>query len=518
MANTYCENKSNKPVITRYDPSKNYVVQMVESLASIDYPNENHIYVIESTGEKYIYYNGAFSKFTSTPLEPLIVGLTATYTSSDRIAYQYYYSDNVVFDTTYDEVVEAVNQGRPVYLQPANASLLYDFDITVSQYNVTFSSGGATRNSDNTQHTIYNQIFVLPSNSTTGTSTRVVINAHNLVPDTALSSTSTRPVQNRVIKQAIDAISALSNPLMITATVGTKTTDNGHAYMYQYSNDVTYSKLYSEVKNAVDNGVPIVITVDGVNHECTAYEESNRITLDVFNQFIDSATNPRYRVESFVINSDNTGSWIKTVIVIDAFDSFYDYIMGLQNGANSVPRITVTGTDQYSSNSISSTNLKKTDSYVCWRWGDKSGISPLIRVAYTEDGEDFDRVFMQIDSDTYREIIWSDPNGYPREIEYKYVQFKIVVATQFSVNTQQSARKSLKSNQVKLVIHTENGNDCDVTSFEKLGNGVIKDANATNTNGYIIIGHDGNYFTIANMTSANKTFSVGTEIAVLSLI
>lgn len=62
MANTYCENKSNKPVITRYDSSKNSMVQVVESLSAVDYPNGNHIYVIESTGEKYIFYNGAFSK------------------------------------------------------------------------------------------------------------------------------------------------------------------------------------------------------------------------------------------------------------------------------------------------------------------------------------------------------------------------------------------------------------------------------------------------------------------------
>ena len=78
MANSYCENKSRKPVITRYDPSKNYMVQMVESLASIDYPNENHIYVIESTGEKYIYYDGAFNLLTASQNPPFIIDFSST--------------------------------------------------------------------------------------------------------------------------------------------------------------------------------------------------------------------------------------------------------------------------------------------------------------------------------------------------------------------------------------------------------------------------------------------------------
>ena len=320
MANTYCENKSNKPVITKYDPSKNYVVQMVESLASIDYPNENHIYVIESTGEKYIYYNGAFSKFTSTPLEPLIVGLTATYKSSYRTAYQYYYSDNVVFDKTYDEVVEAVNQGRPVYLQPAKASLLY-FDITVSQYNVTFSSGSATRNSDNTQHTIQNQVFVLPSGSTTGTATRVDIEAHSLVPDTALSSTSTRPVQNRVIKQAIDAISALSNPLMVTVTASNVTSTGHQYYTVWSSSNVTFSKTYTEIYNALRNGVPMVVTYDGLTKECIALQiDSSTIELSVYDAFLDTVPKPIYRTETFTIKSDNTGSYVKTLLSMNGLD------------------------------------------------------------------------------------------------------------------------------------------------------------------------------------------------------
>lgn len=243
--NNYCENKSKKPVITKYDPSKNYMVQMVDSLSSIDYPNENHIYVIESTGEKFIFYNGAFSKFTSTPLEPLIVEYTATYSSSDRGAYQYYYSNNVIFYSTYDDVAEAINQGRPVYLKNRNGTPeIKDFDIHVTESNIQFTYGIAIRNSNNTQHDIENGVFILPNNSTTGQGTRVRILAHNLVPDSALSSTSTRPVQNKVVKQAIDSINMFPSMVITgdinnyegTVSVKNGITDDTTYVMYQWGN------------------------------------------------------------------------------------------------------------------------------------------------------------------------------------------------------------------------------------------------------------------------------------------
>lgn len=204
MANNYCENKSNKPVITRYDSSKNSVVQVVESLASIDYPNGNHIYVIESTGEKYIFYNGAFSKFGATALEPLVVTFRATYTSSGTDVYQYYYSDYVTYDKTYDEVKQAVEEGRPIYLKNYNDIYVMSAEI-VNNY-IYFSDNFARRFENNTQFEIDDLVFVMPKVGTFGTSTRVVLKVHNLVPDSELSSTSTRPVQNRIIKQAIDSL------------------------------------------------------------------------------------------------------------------------------------------------------------------------------------------------------------------------------------------------------------------------------------------------------------------------
>ena len=206
MANNYCENKSNKPVITRYDSSKNSIVQVVESLASIDYPNGNHIYVIESTGEKYIYYNGAFAKFEATALEPLVVTFNATYSSGDRGVYQFYYSDNVTYDNTYDEVKQAVEEGRPIYLKQRNQTPTYLTTVEVYDTYIEFSSGSATRFSNNTEFDIWEETFILPKTGTYGTSTRIRIYVHNLAPDDELSSTSTRPVQNKVVKQAIDSL------------------------------------------------------------------------------------------------------------------------------------------------------------------------------------------------------------------------------------------------------------------------------------------------------------------------
>lgn len=322
MANkNYCENKSKKPVITKYDPKKNYVVQMVDSLSSIDYPNENHIYVIESTGEKYIFYNGAFSKFASTPLEPLIVSYSGNYTSGDRGAYQYYYCNNVTFDKTYDEVVEAVNQGRPVYLK--NGDDIKIFEIEVLEYYVSFSYNSVSRNAENTQHEIENAVLILPNGSTTGTGTRIRIMAHNLVPDTSLSSTSRRPVQNRVVKQAIDAINVFS-PLQVNVTVSNITTTGYDYYSVRKSNNVTFSKMYSEIKSALTNGLPVVITYNGRTMTCTALEVDeipDTITMTVFDIFLDTASKPRYRSESFTIKADNTGSYVWVLVAMNGLDA-----------------------------------------------------------------------------------------------------------------------------------------------------------------------------------------------------
>lgn len=322
MANTYCENKSNKPVITRYDPSKNYVVQMVESLASIDYPNENHIYVIESTGDKYIFYNGAFSKFASTPLEPLILEYSATYTSVNKDAYQFLYSDTVTFSETFDTVKQAVEEGRPIYLKSDDGHIRR-MNVESSESYIWFSSAFASRYLDNTQFESENMVITMPRATPTGRSVIVIIHAHNLEPDSALSSTSTRPVQNRVVKQAIDAISTLTNPLMVTVTTS-NVISTGHNYYTVWSTtDITFSKLYSEIKNAMTNGIPIVVTYGGLTRICSAVEiDANTIALTALDAFLDNVPKPQYRTETFTIKSDNTGSYVKTLLSVNEVVTF----------------------------------------------------------------------------------------------------------------------------------------------------------------------------------------------------
>lgn len=321
MANNYCENKSNKPVITKYDPSKNYVVQMVESLASIDYPNENHIYVIESTGEKYIFYNGAFSKFASTPLEPLIVEYSATYTSSDKGAFRYYYSDNVTFDKTYDEVKQAVEEGRPVYLKHGDVIELMDVEIQESH--IYFSDSFASRSQNNTQFETGGHSIVMPATGTYGTSTTVRIKAHNLVPDSTLSSTSTRPVQNRVVKQAIDAIQTMT-PLVVTAITSNISPAQHNYYNIWISSDVIYSEFFTSIKNALENGRPIIILHDDMYKNCIAVQrDSSTIAMTVCDVSYDANSRiPQYITETFTIESDNTGSYVKTSLSVNEVVTF----------------------------------------------------------------------------------------------------------------------------------------------------------------------------------------------------
>lgn len=292
MANNYCENKSNKPVITRYDPSENYVVQMVESLASIDYPNGNHIYVIESTGEKYIFYNGAFSKFGATALEPLVVTFRATYTSSGTDVYQYYYSDYVTYDKTYDEVKQAVEEGRPIYLKNYNDIYVMSAEI-VNNY-IYFSDNFARRFENNTQFEIEDVVFVMPKTGTYGTSTRIKMYVHNLG----------------------------HSPLKIDVTANNVVHTGHNYYSVDSSSDVTFSKTYTEIYNALRNGVPMVVTYDGLTKECIALQiDSSTIALSVYDAFLDTVPKPRYRTETFTIKSDNTGSYVKTLLSMNGLDA-----------------------------------------------------------------------------------------------------------------------------------------------------------------------------------------------------
>lgn len=291
MANTYCENKSNKPVITRYDPSENYVVQMVESLSSIDYPNENHIYVIESTGEKYIYYNGAFSKFEYDGLEPLVVTFNATYSSSGTSVYQYYYSDHVTYDKTYDEVKQAVEEGRPIYLK--NYNDIYVPSIKIENNQIYFSTNSVHRFQNNTQFETENRSFVMPKTGTYGTSTRIRMYVHNLG----------------------------HSPLKIDVTASNVTSTGHQYYTVWSSSNVTFSKTYTEIYNALRNGVPMVVTYDGLTKECIALQiDSSTIALSVCDAFLDTVPKPRYRTETFTIKSDNTGSYVKTLLSMNGLD------------------------------------------------------------------------------------------------------------------------------------------------------------------------------------------------------
>lgn len=292
MANNYCENKSNKPVITRYDPSKNYVVQMVESLASIDYPNENHIYVIESTGEKYIYYNGAFSKFEYDGLEPLVVTFNATYSSSVKDVYQYYYSDRVTYDKTYDEVKQAVEEGRPVYLK--NSNLIYVPSIRIDNNQIYFSNNSAFRSQNNTQFETENFMLVMPKTGTYGTSTRIKMYVHNIG----------------------------HSPLKITVTANNVVHTGHNYYSVDSSNDVTFSKTYTEIYNALRNGATMVVTYNRLPKQCMAIQvDSSTIELSVCDAFLDTVPKPRYRTETFTIKSDNTGSYVKTLLSLNGLDA-----------------------------------------------------------------------------------------------------------------------------------------------------------------------------------------------------
>lgn len=291
MANTYCENKSKKPVITKYDPSKNYVVQMVESLASIDYPNENHIYVIESTGEKYIYYNGAFSKFEATALEPLVVNFTAFYTSSGTDVYQYYYSDKVTYDKTYDEVKQAVEEGRPIYLKNYNG--IYVMSAEINNNQIIFSDNSASRFKNNTQFEIGSKVFVMPKTGTYGTSTQIRMYVHNLG----------------------------HSPLKIDVTTSNVTSTGYQYYTVWSTTNITFSKTYSEIKNALTNGVPIVVTYGRLARVCSAVEiDAKTIALTAFDAFLDTVPKPRYRTETFTIKSDNTGSYLKVLVSMNGLD------------------------------------------------------------------------------------------------------------------------------------------------------------------------------------------------------
>ena len=292
MANNYCENKSNKPVITRYDPSKNYMVQMVESLASVDYPNENHIYVIESTGDKYIFYNGAFTRFEATALEPLVVTFNAIYTSSGTSVYQYYYSDYVTYDKTYDEVKQAVEEGRPIYLKSYNN--IYVMSVEIDNNQIIFSDNFARRFENNTQFETYSFVLVMPKTGTYGTSTRIKMYVHNIG----------------------------HSPLKITVTANNVVHTGHNYYSVDSSSDVTFSKTYTEIYNALRNGVPMVVTYNGLPKQCMAIQvDSSTIELSVCDAFLDTIPKPRYRTETFTIKSDNTGSYVKTLLSMNGLDA-----------------------------------------------------------------------------------------------------------------------------------------------------------------------------------------------------
>lgn len=278
MANSYCENKSRKPVITRYDPSKNYMVQMVESLSSIDYPNENHIYVIESTGEKYIFYDGAFNLLTASQNPPFIIDFSAVYTGRSNIVYNYYYTDNVTYNKTYDEVVEALLEGRPIYLRYSSSNDTYYVpDIQVYDTYIMFTINMVFRNPSNTDHHIDMSTFVLYSTSSTGQSTRIDLYANYLAPESALSSTSSKAVQNKVVKQNIDRLDVLIQALDdatrtttlqyvlddITAPfppAGSSTTQVATNVYMTVVSDPEYT--YQYVNNLISNQKPVRAYVD----------------------------------------------------------------------------------------------------------------------------------------------------------------------------------------------------------------------------------------------------------------
>lgn len=380
--NIYCENKSKKPVITKYDPSKNYMVQMVDSLSSVDYPNENHIYVIESTGEKYIFYNGAFSKFESSYMPPFEVNFTGEFTGESNGIYESKYASSLTFDKTYDEIKEAMEKGFPIRLNGE-----HEPNVDISSSSVMFTWFNVMKVGDYTYLYMYD--VRLPNTGTTGTGTNVIVRMNDLLPDSALSSTSVKPVQNRVVKQAIDSISALANPLEVTATVTNITDISNEVAFGKRSDSVTYSKLYSEIKNAIDNGRPIILTYDGYNYLVMATEESGQITMSAFRDYIYGDGKPAYRTESFIIKSDNTGQYIRTGLSIGAVGNIYGELLAVEQRVNDIPTMTITGDITSLTGTVSiKTGITDDTTYVLYKWGNLKGISPLITMTYEDDSYD----------------------------------------------------------------------------------------------------------------------------------
>lgn len=223
MANSYCENKSKKPVITRYDPSKNYMVQMVESLASIDYPNENHIYVIESTGEKYIFYNGAFSEFECSGEDPYFIGYEADFTGATFNGVYALKNTTASFTKSYQNVIGAIQDGKPIYVQSEEGEPK-QAEIQVFEEFIDFSWKNASVENGYTYIEIYD--LKMPT-SGDGTATYVKVLINSLYPDSSLSSTSIKPVQNRVLKRYIDNIESSLIPFISIEGTRTDMTDYG---------------------------------------------------------------------------------------------------------------------------------------------------------------------------------------------------------------------------------------------------------------------------------------------------
>ena len=173
-------------------------------------------------------------------------------------------------------------------------NLIKHIKITFQNNQIYFSTNSVHRFQNNTQFEIDDVVFVMPKTGTYGTSTRIRMYVHNLG----------------------------HSPLKIDVTASNVTSTGHQYYTVWSSSNVTFSKTYTEIYNALRNGVPMVVTYDGLTKECIALQiDSSTIELSVYDAFLDTVPKPRYRTETFTIKSDNTGSYVKTLLSMNGLDT-----------------------------------------------------------------------------------------------------------------------------------------------------------------------------------------------------
>ncbi len=298
-----------------------------------------------------------------------------------------------------------------------------------------------------------------------------------------------------------------TDPFMVTATVGTITTGDSDTYSFNYSNDVTYSKTYNEIKNAVDNGQPIVLSYDGNNYKCSAREESGKttgkITLDAFSGFLDSATRPRYKTESFVIESDNTGQYIKTILVPYAIDGLNEYVMALQTFTGKIPFMNITG-DMDNGISVTSSGITEDTNHALYAWGTQRGITPIFSFTYTNgDNETITKKLIKINGNAYE----YDNHSLTRF----WGTFKILINSTTLLRSNQNKEMFIGGTSDNALLHLKFVDDVDNEEFNVTTiNGNISEGIIVPTEGetsFVAIPIDGKTVILRNISASNVSLA-----------